>query len=111
MRTRTHFAEGEYHSLGPLEIVTRIVDFLFGLLYVALFVRLILVFVNAAGNAGFFEFIRGVTAPFFAPFQGIVAATTLYGGHRLEWSLVIAIVAYMLLHALIHAIIRIAARA
>jgi uncharacterized protein YggT (Ycf19 family) len=111
MRARTHFAETEYPTIGPLQFVARIVDFLFGLLYVLLLVRFVLEFANAASNTGFFEFIRRVTAPFVAPFQAIVGTTTLDGSHRIVWSLVIAVAAYMILHAVIRAVFRLVARA
>jgi uncharacterized protein YggT (Ycf19 family) len=74
-------------------------------------VRLILEFVNAARNSGFFEFIRTVTDPFFAPFRGIVDSTSLGGSHRIVWPIVIAIVAYMIGHVMIRGLLRFFARA
>jgi uncharacterized protein YggT (Ycf19 family) len=110
MRTQTHFTEAEYHPIRPVQAVARTVDFLFGLLYALLLIRLFLEFVNAASNTGFFAFISKVTAPFFAPFQGLVG-TTAFDGHPIVWSLVIAIAAYMILHAVLRGVLRLVARA
>jgi uncharacterized protein YggT (Ycf19 family) len=110
MRAQMHVTEAEYRHIGPVYAVVRVIDFLFGLLYTLLLIRLVLEFVNAAGSAGFFEFIRKVTAPFFAPFQGLVR-TTAFDGHPVVWSLVFAIAAYMVLHAVIRALLRLVARA
>lgn len=111
MRTQTEFIETEYHPGGPIHVLARIVDFLFGLLYTLLVVRLILELVNAARSSGFFEFIRTVTDPFFAPFRGLVGSTSLDGSHRIVWPIVIAIVAYMIAHAVIRGLLRLLARA
>jgi uncharacterized protein YggT (Ycf19 family) len=111
MRTQTELIETEYHPLGPVHVLARIVDFLFGVLYALLLVRFVLEFMNAARDSGFFEFIRGLTDPFFAPFRGIVESTSLDGGHRIVWAIVIAIVAYMIAHAIIRSLLRLIARA
>jgi uncharacterized protein YggT (Ycf19 family) len=111
MRTQTELIETPYHPGGPIYALARIVDFLFGLLYTLLLVRLVLEFVNATRNSGFFEFIRTVTDPFFAPFRGIVGTTSLDGSHRIVWPIVIAIVAYMIGHAVIRGLLRLIARA
>jgi uncharacterized protein YggT (Ycf19 family) len=112
MRTHTHFTDTdtEYHPIRPVQIVARVVDFVFNLLYALLLIRFVLEFLNAASNTGFFEFIRRTTAPFFGPFQGIVG-TTSFAGHPIVWSLVIAIAAYMVVHAVIRAVLRIVANA
>jgi hypothetical protein len=89
--------------------ILRILDYLFGLLYGALLVRLVLEFLNARPSAGFVQLIRGVTGPFYAPFQGIVASNSIEGAH-VVWPLVVAILAYMLLHAAIRGVCRLVLR-
>lgn len=108
---RTDLVETEHHPLGPLHVVTRIVDYLFGLLYTLLLVRLALELLNAASHAGFFGFVRKVTDPFLAPFRGIVGTTALDETHHLVWSVVIALVVCMLVHALIRGCLSLVAHA
>ena len=87
----------------------RILDYLFGLLYALLLVRLVLAFLNARPSAGFVRLIRGVTEPFYAPFRGIVASNSIEGAH-VVWPLVVAVLGYMLLHAAIRGGCRLVAR-
>jgi YggT family protein len=91
--------------------VAQVIDYLFGILYALLAVRLVLGLINARRGAGFVEFIVGVTRPFYAPFQGIVATDTLDGSHPIVWPLVVAIAAYALLHAGIRGLLRLVDRA
>jgi hypothetical protein len=48
--------------------VDRVIDYLFGVLYALLLVRLALEFFGARTGAGFFQIIRGLTDVFYAPF-------------------------------------------
>lgn len=89
--------------------IARIVDYAFSVLYVLFVVRLALEFLQARRTSGFYELIAGVTNPFYAPFKAIVATHTVDGA-PIVWPLVIAIVGYMLLHALIRGILRLVAR-
>lgn len=115
MRTGTDLIETDYRVGGPVHgpiyALGRVIDFLFGLLYTVLVVRLVLEFIDATRNSGFFSFIRKLSDPFFAPFQGIVGSTAVDGAHRIVWPIVIAIVAYMILHALIRGFLRLLVRA
>jgi uncharacterized protein YggT (Ycf19 family) len=107
MRAHTDILDDRhYRSIGPLGVVARIVDFLFGLIYTLLIVRLVLELVNATRDNGFFVLIRQLSAPFFAPFRGIVGTSTLDGTHRIVWALVVAIIVYMIAHALIRGLLR-----
>ena len=90
--------------------VSRVLDFLFGLLYALFAIRLLLELIGARRGAGFVQFIASLTDPFYAPFRGIVPNETLDGSHPIVWSLVIAIVAYMLLHAALRALLRLVSR-
>jgi len=89
--------------------IQRILDYLFGLLYALLLVRLMLEFLNARPSAGFVQLIRGVTDPFYAPFKGIVASNSIEGAH-IVWPLVVAILGYMLLYAAIRGVFRLVLR-
>jgi uncharacterized protein YggT (Ycf19 family) len=99
--------------LGRVAFVARVaqvVDFLFGVLYTAFLVRLALEFFGARPAAGFVQFIRSVTDYFYGPFRGIFATTTIEGGH-IVWPLVVALLAYILLHAVIRGLLGLIARA
>jgi uncharacterized protein YggT (Ycf19 family) len=89
--------------------IARVVDYLFGILYAVLLIRLALEFFNARSSAGFVELIRAITDPFYAPFKAIVATNTIAGAH-LVWPLVVAILGYMALHAAIRGLLRLVAR-
>ena len=85
--------------------VSQVVDYLFFLIYSLLTIRLLLELFNARESAGFVQFIRSVTNPFYAPFRGIVAEPSK-DGFTLALSIVIALVAYMLLHLAINGLLR-----
>ncbi len=111
MRAQAELIQPEYPRHEPVHFVARIVDFLFGVLYTLLLVRFVLELINASRSSGFFEFIRVVSDPFFAPFRGIVGNTSLDGSHWIVWPLVIAIVAYMIVHAILRGVLGLIARA
>ena len=92
-----------------IDRIIRIVDYLFGLLYSLLLVRLLLEFLNARRGTGFFDTIRGLPDPFYAPFKYIVASSSIDGA-PVVWPLVIAILGYVLLHVGIHKLLRLIAR-
>lgn len=89
--------------------VARVLDYAFGILYSLLLVRLVLVFFKARSTSGFFEFIRALTAPFYAPFDRIVAGSSVDGA-PLAWPIVVAVLAYVLLHAGLRGLLRLVAR-
>jgi hypothetical protein len=60
-----------------------------------------------AGSNGFVQFIDAVTNPFYSLFRGIVASPTAEGGSALALPIIIAIIAYALLHAAIRGLLRI----
>ena len=105
MRKEEELIETDGHPRGFIGALVRIIDFVFGLLYTLLLVRLVLEFINASRTSAFFEFILSVTEPFFAPFRGIVGNTSLYGSHRIVWPIVIAIGAYIIAHAVIRSLL------
>ena len=89
--------------------ITRVLDYLFGLLYALLLVRLLLEFVSARRASGFFQSIRELTDPLYAPFNHIVVTGSI-GGAPIIWSLVIAVFGYVLLQVALHGLLRLVAR-
>ncbi len=88
--------------------VSQVVDYVFGLLYGLLAIRLVLELVGAREGNGFVQLIAAVTDPFYALFRGIVASPSAEGGFTLAVPIVIAIVVYALLHAAISGLLRMA---
>ena len=68
--------------------------------------RFLLALLAARSSAGFVQFIVTVSNPFYLPFRGIVASPTAEGGHTLLLPIVIAIIAYLLLHLGIISLLR-----
>jgi uncharacterized protein YggT (Ycf19 family) len=87
--------------------VSQIVDYIFFLIYGLLTIRLLLALFAAREGNGFVQFVRAITDPVYAPFKGIVASPTTAEGFTLALPIVIAIVAYMLLHLAINGLLRI----
>ena len=87
---------------------SQVVDYLFYVVYSLLAIRLVLALIAARSSAGFVQFIRAVTDPFYAPFRGIVASPAA-GGYTLAVPIVIAIIVYAVLHMGIKALLRLIA--
>lgn len=90
--------------------VSQYVDYVFYVIYALLAVRIGLALMAGNPEAGFYRFIRAVTAPLYAPFRGIVESPTDPSGHTLALPLVVAIVAYALLHLAINGVLRMMAQ-
>jgi uncharacterized protein YggT (Ycf19 family) len=90
--------------------VSQVIDYLFFIIYALFAIRLVLALMAARKSAGFTQFIFGVTDPFFAPFRGIVASPSVDGGYTLALPIVIALIAYAILHALINGMLRLLAQ-
>jgi len=88
---------------------SQFVDYAFYLIYSLLAIRLVLALISARSTSGFVQFINGVTYPLYVPFRGIVPSPTAEGGFTLALPVVIAIVAYMVLHMGINGVLRLAA--
>jgi uncharacterized protein YggT (Ycf19 family) len=86
--------------------ISQVVDYIFFLIYGLLTIRLLLELFNARESAGFVQFIKSITNPFYAPFRSIVADPSK-DGFTLSLSIVIALVVYMLLHLAINNLLRI----
>ncbi len=86
--------------------VSQIVDYIFYVIYALLGMRFLLALLAARSSAGFVQFIVTVTNPFYAPFRGIVSSPRTDEGHTLLLPIVIAIIAYVLLHLAINGLLR-----
>jgi uncharacterized protein YggT (Ycf19 family) len=97
----------EHYEAAPprrvLGVLARVLDLAFGLLYTLLLVRFALVFFGARQGAGFHQLIHDATQPFYHPFQGLFATST-FGDWRVEWPLLVALIAYGLLHGVIRGV-------
>lgn len=85
--------------------ISQIVDYIFYVIYALLGMRFLLALLAANSSAGFVQFIVTVTNPFYAPFRGIVDSPTA-GRHTLLLPIVVAIIAYVLLHLAINGLLR-----
>jgi hypothetical protein len=85
---------------------SQFLDYGFYLVYGLLGIRLVLAMIAADPGNGFVRAITAVTAPFYAPFRGIVSSPTVDGGSTFVLPIVVAIVAYALLHLAINALLR-----
>jgi hypothetical protein len=86
--------------------ISQVVDYIFYVIYALLGLRFLLALLAANSRAGFVQFVVTVTNPFYAPFRGIVASPSTEQGHTLLMPIVIAIIAYVLLHLAINGILR-----
>jgi uncharacterized membrane protein len=98
--------EREVERSRGLARVSQIVDYIFYVIYALLGMRFLLALLAARSTAGFVQFIVAVTNPFYAPFRGIVASPRTDEGHTLLLPIVIAIIAYVLLHLAINGLLR-----
>lgn len=89
--------------------VSQVIDYIFYVIYALLGMRFLLALLAARSTAGFVQFIVTVTNPFYAPFRGIVASPRTEEGHTLLLPIVIAIIAYVLLHLAINGLLRMVA--
>jgi hypothetical protein len=87
----------------------QVVDYLFLLLYGLLGIRFVLTLLGASDAAGFVRFINSLTEPFYGPFAGIVERPEI-GGGLLDLPLIIALLAYALLHAALKGLMRVLSR-
>jgi uncharacterized protein YggT (Ycf19 family) len=88
--------------------ITQGVDYLFYVLYGLLAIRFVLSLLGASETAGFVQFVRGLTAPFYGPFSGIVSRPAINGG-VIDFPLIIAVLAYGLLHVAVRGLLKLLA--
>ena len=101
--------EREVERSRGLARISQVVDYIFYVIYALLGMRFLLALLAARSSAGFVQFIVAVTNPFYAPFRGIVASPQTDQGHTLLLPIVIAIIAYILLHLAINGLLRLLA--
>jgi uncharacterized protein YggT (Ycf19 family) len=98
--------EREVQRSRGLARVSQIVDYIFWVIYALLGMRFLLALLAARSSAGFVQFVVTVSDPFYAPFRGIVGSPQAGGGHTLMLPIVVAIIAYALLHLGINGLLR-----
>jgi hypothetical protein len=76
--------------------VTQTIYFIFGLIEALLVIRFVLNALGASAEAGFAQFIYGLTNPFVAPFLGLFGTPQAAGGATLELHTLIGLVIYAL---------------
>lgn len=91
-----------------IDRVTHFVDYLFYLLYGVLAIRFLLALLGARETAGFVQFIRSLTWPFYVPFARIVPRPAVDGGIA-DLPAAIAILAYIVLHVAVRGLLRVIA--
>jgi hypothetical protein len=101
--------EREVERGRGLARISQVVDYIFYVIYALLGMRFLLALLAARSTAGFVQFIVTVTNPFYAPFKGIVASPSTDAGHTLMLPIVVAIIAYILLHLAINGLLRLGA--
>ena len=98
--------EREVQRSRGLARISQIVDYIFYLIYALLAMRFLLALMAARSSAGFVQFIVTITNPFYAPFRGIVASPSTDQGHTLLLPIVVAMIAYVILHLAINGLLR-----
>src|SRR4029078_6146216 len=98
--------EREVERGRGLARVSQIVDYIFWVIYALLGMRFLLALMAARSSAGFVQFIVTITNPFYAPFRGIVATPSTDKGHTLLLPIVVAMIAYVILHLAINGLLR-----
>lgn len=96
----------EVRRARRLARLSQYIDYLFVVLYGLLVVRLSLALIAANSNNGFVQLIRTITNPFYGMFRGIVASPVAEDGSTLALPIVIAIIAYLMLHVTIKSFLR-----
>lgn len=96
---------------SPLAIrALQVLAAVFGVAYLLLATRFVLTYVGANRSAGFAQFVWDCTAAIYAPFHWLLQRGDDGAGHPLEWSLLVAIAAYAVLHALLRKLVLTLAR-
>ncbi len=96
-------------TLGQARTAARgsqFLDYAFYVVYTLLAIRFVLALIAAQSANGFVRFINTLSGPFYAPFRGIVPSQSADGGFTLVVPILIAIVAYVILHVAINAALR-----
>src|SRR6187431_2878476 len=107
-------AEPAYVDTGPgaLYWARRIVSLLFGILFVLLALRIVLLLLIANESNDIVNFIYNITEPFVAPFRGMFQFDTVSpgGASVFDVAALVALIGWLLIYLLIMAILRLADR-
>jgi uncharacterized protein YggT (Ycf19 family) len=97
---------------GPLDWARRIVSLFFGILFVLIALRVLLLLLVANQANAIVDFIYGVTEPFVAPFRGVFAIDIVSpgGASALDVGALVALVGWFLIYLLIMAILNLGDR-
>lgn len=98
---RSRAEKGEHAAVVGL----RLVDWIFYVIYALLGLRFLLALLAASEEAGFTQLVHALTDPLLIPFQAIVARPAI-GGSVVDFPVLVAIVAYIVLHLAIRGLIR-----
>ena len=102
--------ERAYRSAGPggATVLARFVTFLFGVLQVALILRVILLLLVANQANDVVQLILNLTDPFVEPFRGMFALDRATAGRQvLDIAAIVALVGWSLVELLILALVRV----
>ena len=97
---------------GPLYWARRILSLLFGILFVLLALRIVLLLLIANESNDIVNFIYNITEPFVAPFRGMFQFDTVSpgGASVFDFAALVALIGWLLIYLLIMAILRLADR-
>lgn len=101
-----HDTEHEVQRGRHTARVSQVVNYLFGIVYALLGIRLLLALIAARPGAGFSQAIRGITDPLLAPFTGILPNLTTPDGYTLALPVLFAILMYGVLHLAVRGLLR-----
>jgi hypothetical protein len=97
--------DAELERTRGLARVSQFVDYAFYVIYGLISLEIILELLGARESAGFKQFIDTLSAPFLAPFAGLMPDPAR-GPFRLMLSYIMAMVVYILLHLAINGLLR-----
>ncbi len=94
---------------GTAAVIARVVTFLFGVLQVALILRIILLLLVANPGNDVVQLILTITDPFVEPFRGMfsIDRVTADQGSKLDIAAIVALIGWSLVELLILALIRV----
>jgi uncharacterized protein YggT (Ycf19 family) len=109
-RGATSTTERTYQPAGPgvATVLARAVTFLFGVLQVALILRIILLLLVANQGNDVVQLIMNITDPFVEPFRGMFRLDKVTAGHQvLDIAAVVALIGWTLVEMLAITLLRV----
>jgi len=88
--------------------VSQVIDYVFYLIYGIIALQFFLMLLGARQGNAFVQFVRAISRPIIGPFEGIVI-TPSAGPIRIEFSYLIALMVYILIHLAINGALRLVA--